>query len=43
MRRVGRSGPRSATVVEGFEDTVTAFQGMLRGENTGKMIVRLGE
>ncbi|WP_415948394.1 zinc-binding dehydrogenase [Streptomyces sp. KLOTTS4A1] len=31
------------TVVNGFENTVEAFLGMLRGENTGKMIVRLAE
>ncbi|SDK49145.1 NADP-dependent oxidoreductase [Streptomyces indicus] len=30
------------TVVEGFENTVEAFLGMLRGRNTGKMIVRVG-
>jgi len=29
------------TVVEGFENTVGAFIGMLRGENVGKMIVRV--
>jgi hypothetical protein len=28
------------TVVDGFERTVEAFLGMLRGENTGKMLVR---
>ncbi|MFJ9807012.1 hypothetical protein ACIRTB_02045 [Streptomyces sp. NPDC101158] len=27
------------TVVEGFEHIVTAFLGMLRGGNTGKMLV----
>jgi NADPH-dependent curcumin reductase CurA len=31
------------TVVEGFENIVTAFLGTLRGENTGKMLVRAGE
>ncbi|MGW7413603.1 NADP-dependent oxidoreductase [Streptomyces sp. NPDC054863] len=31
------------TVVEGIEHNVDAFLGMLRGENTGKMIVSLGE
>lgn len=31
------------TVVEGFENIVTAFLGMLGGGNTGKMIVRAGE
>jgi NADPH-dependent curcumin reductase CurA len=29
------------TVVEGVENTVEAFLGLLRGENTGKMIVKL--
>jgi NADPH-dependent curcumin reductase CurA len=28
------------TVVDGFEGIVGAFLGMLRGENTGKIIVR---
>lgn len=36
--RSGRLEP-DATVVEGFEHIVTAFLGMLRGENTGKMLV----
>ncbi|MGW7467202.1 NADP-dependent oxidoreductase [Streptomyces xantholiticus] len=31
------------TVVEGIENGYEAFVGMLRGENTGKMIVSLGE
>ncbi|MEU5436238.1 NADP-dependent oxidoreductase [Streptomyces sp. NPDC020719] len=31
------------TVVEGIENGVDAFLGMLRGENTGKMVVSLGE
>ncbi|CAL9438807.1 NADP-dependent oxidoreductase [Streptomyces albus] len=31
------------TVVEGVENTLDAFLGMLRGENVGKMIVTLGE
>ncbi|MGW8376309.1 NADP-dependent oxidoreductase [Streptomyces sp. ODS28] len=31
------------TVVHGIEHTVDAFLGMLRGENTGKMVVTLGE
>ncbi|MEU8886377.1 NADP-dependent oxidoreductase [Streptomyces sp. NPDC048442] len=31
------------TVVEGIERNVDAFLGMLRGENTGKMIVSLGK
>ncbi|MEV6106727.1 NADP-dependent oxidoreductase [Streptomyces sp. NPDC051940] len=30
------------TVVDGFEHTVEAFLGMLRGGNVGKMIVRVG-
>lgn len=30
-----------ATVVRGFDRTVDAFLGMLRGENVGKMLVRL--
>ncbi len=30
------------TVVEGIENAASAFIGLLRGENTGKMIVRLG-
>ncbi|MCO1577143.1 NADP-dependent oxidoreductase [Crossiella sp. SN42] len=30
------------TVVEGLENTPAAFLGVLRGENTGKMLVRLG-
>jgi leukotriene B4 12-hydroxydehydrogenase/15-oxo-prostaglandin 13-reductase len=29
-------------VVEGFENTVKAFIGMLKGDNTGKMLVRAG-
>ncbi|NUR27760.1 MAG: NADP-dependent oxidoreductase, partial [Catenulispora sp.] len=29
------------TVVDGFENIVTAFLGMLAGENTGKMLVRV--
>jgi NADPH-dependent curcumin reductase CurA len=28
-------------VVEGFENTVRAFIGMLQGENTGKMLVKV--
>ncbi|MFI0979200.1 NADP-dependent oxidoreductase [Streptomyces sp. NPDC021093] len=31
------------TLVEGIEHNVDAFLGMLRGQNTGKMIVSLGE
>jgi NADPH-dependent curcumin reductase CurA len=30
------------TVVEGIENNVEAFLGMLRGENIGKMIVKVG-
>jgi NADPH-dependent curcumin reductase CurA len=29
------------TVVDGLDNAVSAFIGLLRGENTGKMIVRL--
>ncbi|MFJ9545273.1 NADP-dependent oxidoreductase [Streptomyces erythrochromogenes] len=38
--RTGRIGT-DTTVVQGFEHTVDAFMGMLRGENTGKMLVRI--
>ncbi|WNF29787.1 NADP-dependent oxidoreductase [Streptomyces sp. C11-1] len=31
------------TVVEGFERTVDGFLGMLRGENTGKMLIRIAD
>ncbi|MDH6124342.1 NADPH-dependent curcumin reductase CurA [Kitasatospora sp. GP82] len=31
------------TVIEGFENVVDAFLGMLRGENTGKMTVRVSD
>jgi NADPH-dependent curcumin reductase CurA len=31
------------TVVQGFERVIDAFLGMLRGENTGKMIVQVSE
>lgn len=31
------------TMIEGFEHVVDAFLGMLRGENTGKMIVHVSE
>ncbi len=31
------------TVVEGIDNAVDAFLGMLKGENTGKMIVRVGD
>ena len=29
------------TVVEGFENTVKAFQGLFKGQNTGKMVVKV--
>ena len=29
-------------VVDGIENAVTAFQGLLRGHNFGKLLVRLG-
>jgi NADPH-dependent curcumin reductase CurA len=29
----------SETVVEGIDQAVEAFRGLLRGENTGKMVV----
>ncbi|MFD3540874.1 NADP-dependent oxidoreductase [Streptomyces sp. NPDC058662] len=38
--RTGRIGT-DTTVVQGFDRTVEAFRGMLRGDNTGKMLVRL--
>ncbi|MEW2416888.1 NADP-dependent oxidoreductase [Streptomyces sp. NPDC046866] len=38
--RSGRVGT-DTTVVQGIEHTVDAFLGMLRGENLGKMLVRL--
>jgi NADPH-dependent curcumin reductase CurA len=31
------------TVVDGLENAVTAFRGLLSGDNTGKMLVRLAE
>jgi NADPH-dependent curcumin reductase CurA len=31
------------TVVEGLENAPEAFMGLLRGENTGKMVVKLGD
>ncbi|MFI6448619.1 NADP-dependent oxidoreductase [Kitasatospora sp. NPDC050543] len=40
--RSGRVVP-DETVVEGFEHMVDAFLGMLRGANTGKMIVQVSE
>ncbi|WP_406074681.1 NADP-dependent oxidoreductase [Streptomyces virginiae] len=39
--RSGRVGT-DTTVVQGFEGTVEAFLGMLRGANLGKMLVRIG-
>ncbi|MCC3777950.1 NADP-dependent oxidoreductase [Streptomyces sp. UNOB3_S3] len=39
--RSGRLVP-DETVADGFDRVVDAFLGMLRGENTGKMIVRVG-
>ncbi|MFF3017848.1 NADP-dependent oxidoreductase [Streptomyces sp. NPDC057939] len=38
--RSGRVGT-DTTVVQGFEHTVEGFLGMLRGQNTGKMLVRV--
>jgi NADPH-dependent curcumin reductase CurA len=29
------------TVVEGFESTIKAFQGLFKGQNTGKMVVKV--
>lgn len=31
------------TVVDGFKRTVAGFLGMLRGENTGKMLIRIAD
>ncbi|QES56829.1 NADP-dependent oxidoreductase [Streptomyces venezuelae] len=39
--RSGRIGT-DTTVVQGFDRTVEAFLGMLRGDNLGKMLVRVG-
>lgn len=39
--RTGAIAP-DVTVVDGFERTVDGFLGMLRGENTGKMLIRTG-
>ncbi|MFD8690624.1 NADP-dependent oxidoreductase [Streptomyces sp. NPDC059651] len=39
--RSGRIAP-DVTVVDGFERTVDGFLGMLRGENTGKILIRTG-
>ena len=38
--REGKLKPREE-VVEGFENTVKAFIGMLQGQNTGKMLVKV--
>jgi len=45
MSRWLRSGEVRAdeTIVDGFESTSEAFLGLLRGENTGKMVIRLGD
>jgi NADPH-dependent curcumin reductase CurA len=40
--REGRITSRE-TVVDGLENAPAAFLGMLRGENTGKMLVRLAD
>ncbi|WP_251056054.1 NADP-dependent oxidoreductase [Streptomyces sp. ISL-94] len=40
--RSGRIGT-DTTVVQGFDHTVEAFLGMLRGDNLGKMLVRVGD
>ncbi|MER7467740.1 NADP-dependent oxidoreductase [Streptomyces sp. NPDC097981] len=40
--RSGRVGT-DTTVVQGIDHTVDAFLGMLRGDNLGKMLVRLGD
>ncbi|MFJ6794175.1 NADP-dependent oxidoreductase [Streptomyces sp. NPDC091268] len=40
--RSGRIGS-DTTVVQGFDRTVEAFRGVLRGDNLGKMLVRLGD
>jgi NADPH-dependent curcumin reductase CurA len=39
--REGRVKHRE-TIVDGLENAVDAFVGMLRGENTGKALVRIG-
>jgi NADPH-dependent curcumin reductase CurA len=33
----------SETVVDGLENAPDAFIGLLRGQNTGKMVVRMGD
>ncbi|MEV7725732.1 NADP-dependent oxidoreductase [Streptomyces sp. NPDC087917] len=40
--RSGRVGA-DTTVVQGFDHTVEAFLGMLRGDNLGKMLVRIAD
>ncbi|MFW5419905.1 NADP-dependent oxidoreductase [Nocardiopsis sp. CNT-189] len=35
--------PREETVVDGVENAVDAFIGLLNGANTGKMLIRLGQ
>uniref|UniRef100_A0AAU2JWR4 NADP-dependent oxidoreductase n=1 Tax=Streptomyces sp. NBC_00049 TaxID=2903617 RepID=A0AAU2JWR4_9ACTN len=40
--RSGRIGT-DTTVVQGFDRTVDAFRGMLRGDNLGKMLVRIDD
>ena len=48
---IGEMGPWIAsgdvvfdeTVVDGIENSVEAFLGLMRGENTGKMVVRVGD
>ena len=29
------------TIIDGIENTLEAFRGLMRGENTGKMLVRV--
>nr|WSX49621.1 hypothetical protein OG409_12085 [Streptomyces sp. NBC_00974] len=40
--RSGRIGT-DTTVVQGFDHTVDVFRGMLRGDNLGKMPVRIND
>ncbi|MYT35440.1 zinc-binding dehydrogenase [Streptomyces sp. SID8356] len=42
LLRTGAVVPE-VTVVEGFDRTVDGFLGMLRGENTGKMLIRIAD
>ncbi|MEA2422193.1 MAG: hypothetical protein QOF55_1292, partial [Thermoleophilaceae bacterium] len=42
LLREGRIHVRE-TVLEGIERAPEAFIGLLRGQNTGKMLVKLGE